>query len=159
VTITVNFTTNYVAGSAHMSLTVSGNNDSYSNSISSPDYSTSQLTLTIPANTLTRGNGYRVKMDLDNIPTINTTAVSGWTIAGYYEQECTMNFLAGVPAPSITLQPQSQTATVGQAVSFSVESTAVTAYSASQISYQWYFNGNPISGATQSIYNIPSVSA
>ena len=156
-TITLNFTTNYTAGYAHMSLTVSGNSDSYSNSVSSPNLSTNQLTITIPANTLTRGNTYTVKMDLDNISTLNTTAVSGWTIATYYEQESHFSLAAGAPAPSITVQPQGQTATVGQAVSFTVQSTAIANYPSSQVTYQWYFNGNPISGATQSIYNIPSV--
>ena len=49
------------------------------------------------------------------------------------------------PPPLILTQPQSQTAIVGQAASFSVE-----AYGLPPLSYQWKFNGVPISSATLS---------
>lgn len=51
----------------------------------------------------------------------------------------------------IESQPNSQTVTEGEHVIFSV-----TASSISTISYQWYFNGNPIAGATLSNLEITS---
>jgi hypothetical protein len=47
------------------------------------------------------------------------------------------------PAPFITSQPQSQTIVASQGVTFSV-----TAAGAAPLYYQWLFNDNPISGAT-----------
>ena len=55
-----------------------------------------------------------------------------------------------VSAPAnvaITAQPQSQSAVVGQSASF-----AVTATGSPQLAYQWFLNGNAVSGATQSTY-------
>jgi hypothetical protein len=47
--------------------------------------------------------------------------------------------------PGITTQPQSLTVAVGGSVQFSVAASGTPAPS-----YQWYFNGNPFSGATTS---------
>jgi hypothetical protein len=54
--------------------------------------------------------------------------------------------------PSIAGQPQSQTATEGTAVSFTVQASGST-----PLSYQWRFNGTALVGATNSIYTISSV--
>ncbi len=59
----------------------------------------------------------------------------------------------GGTLPTITSQPVNQTVTVGANVSFSVTATA----GSSPISYQWQFNGAPISGATSSSYALTSV--
>jgi hypothetical protein len=59
-------------------------------------------------------------------------------------------------APVITTQPQSQTKTVGQSVTFSVSATG------GGLSYQWYQSkagASPIAGATSSSYTIASVVA
>jgi uncharacterized protein (TIGR02597 family) len=50
-------------------------------------------------------------------------------------------------APSIQTQPQSQTASVASAATFSVVATGTA-----PLSYQWQFNGTPIGGATASLY-------
>jgi hypothetical protein len=55
--------------------------------------------------------------------------------------------LAGT-GPLITLQPKSQTVTVGQTVSFAVGA------SGSSLTYQWKVNGNNINGATSSTLTI-----
>ena len=55
-------------------------------------------------------------------------------------------------APSIAVQPQSQTVTAGQNVTFSVTATGT-----GQLSYQWKENGTNISGATASSYSISNV--
>jgi arabinan endo-1,5-alpha-L-arabinosidase len=54
--------------------------------------------------------------------------------------------------PGITMQPQSQTVTVGANVQFSV-----TASGRPTPTYQWNFNGTAISGATSSSYSLTNV--
>jgi len=55
-------------------------------------------------------------------------------------------------APTILTQPQSQTNYVGAAANFTV-----TAAGTAPLSYQWRFNGAPISGATASNYALPNL--
>ena len=52
-------------------------------------------------------------------------------------------------APAIQTQPQSQTVTAGDSVQFSV-----TASGRPAVTYQWYFGGTAIGGATGSSYNL-----
>jgi hypothetical protein len=54
-------------------------------------------------------------------------------------------------APAIQTQPQSQTVTAGSSVQFSV-----TASGRPAVTYQWYFGGTAISGATGSSYSLSS---
>ena len=63
--------------------------------------------------------------------------------------------LALIPlAPAITQQPQSQTATIGANVMFSVSATGRPAPS-----YQWMFNGTAVAGATGSTLSLANVQA
>jgi len=55
-------------------------------------------------------------------------------------------------APVIQTQPQSQTVTAGSSVQFSV-----TASGRPAVTYQWYFGGAAISGATGSSYSLSNV--
>ena len=55
---------------------------------------------------------------------------------------------------TIAAQPQSQSVTAGTNVQFSVTATGVPAPT-----YQWRFNGAPISGATSATLSLPSVTA
>ncbi|MDB6016774.1 MAG: Immunoglobulin I-set domain protein [Pedosphaera sp.] len=55
-------------------------------------------------------------------------------------------------APSITTQPQSQTASVGNNASFSVSATGTA-----PLSYQWLFNGTNLNGATSATLNLNNV--
>jgi hypothetical protein len=55
-------------------------------------------------------------------------------------------------APTITIQPQGQTATAGGNVQFSVTTAGKPAPT-----YQWYFNGTAISGATGSTLSLTNV--
>jgi len=59
--------------------------------------------------------------------------------------------MSGTP-PTITTQPQSQTAAPGTMVTFSVTATGST-----PLSYQWMENGTAIMGATSSSYTTPAV--
>lgn len=54
--------------------------------------------------------------------------------------------------PAIATQPLSQTVLAGDAVSFSVGAIG------SGLSYQWFFNGTPLNGATQSTLTLTEVS-
>ena len=58
------------------------------------------------------------------------------------------------PAPVINTQPQSVTVEAGKPVSFSVD-----AIGAGPLLFQWFLNGSPIPGATNSIFAIDSTSA
>jgi hypothetical protein len=60
----------------------------------------------------------------------------------------------GSGAPVITAQPQSLTVSVGSPASFSV-----TATGAAPLTYQWWFNGTAIGGATTSTFTIASAQA
>lgn len=55
-------------------------------------------------------------------------------------------------APTITAQPQSQTVTTGANVTFTVTATGTV-----PLSYEWLFNGAPISGATSSSLTLNNV--
>jgi sugar lactone lactonase YvrE len=57
-------------------------------------------------------------------------------------------------APAIQTQPQSRTVTAGNSVQFSV-----TASGRPAVTYQWYFNGTAINGATGDSYSIASAQA
>ena len=57
-------------------------------------------------------------------------------------------------APSISIQPGSQTVNAGQTVSF-----GVVASGTGTLSYQWSKNGTDISGATSSIYTTPATTS
>ena len=58
-----------------------------------------------------------------------------------------------VTAPTITTQATSQTVATGKSITLSV------AASGSNLKYQWYKDGNAISGATASAYTISSAAA
>ena len=56
-----------------------------------------------------------------------------------------------VTGPVITSQPVGQTTTAGQTATYSVTATGTT-----PLTYQWYDNGVPVTGATSSTYTTPA---
>jgi hypothetical protein len=148
VTITINFTTNYLAGSAHSSITLSGAPGVYTASTDTgTNFAVNQLSLTIPANSLQTGQVVNVKLDLDNLVYLNLTNVPGFYVAGIYEQENSFIIQAGsaptAPAPVFTVQPTALTVNAGSTAIFSAVATGTPAPT-----YQWYKGGNVIAGAT-----------
>jgi hypothetical protein len=68
---------------------------------------------------------------------------------------CAGGFEGAKPQPPLIItQPVSVTVTAGQTATFSV-----TATGAGPLTYQWYVNGMPISGATSSTYTTPATTA
>ena len=61
--------------------------------------------------------------------------------------------LGGLP-PVINPQPSSQTVTVGQTATFTVNATGT-----GTLTYQWYVNGTAISGATLNTYTTPATAS
>jgi hypothetical protein len=93
--------------------------------------------------------------------TLGFTATNGTTyhlaVDGYDADSAaiTLNLTftpASSTAPTITTQPASQTVTVGANVTFTV-----TATGSGTLTYQWLFNGSPISGATSASYSLTNV--
>jgi phospholipase/lecithinase/hemolysin len=56
--------------------------------------------------------------------------------------------VTGTNVPVIVQQPQSQTVATNDIATFTVAATG-----ASPLSYQWFYNGSPISGATSTSYS------
>lgn len=59
---------------------------------------------------------------------------------------------SGNVEPEVVKQPESQSIAESQPVTFTVQATG-----AQPLSYQWYFDGNPINGAESTSYTIPAV--
>jgi hypothetical protein len=142
ITLTVNFTTNFNPGAAAIDIQVSG--PGYSNDVNTDaNLSTAQLSTTIPAGTIQAGGQYQVVLTMDNLLTVNTAAVPGYEVASLYETKNTFLIQAqSGNAPVITAQPISQTIVANTTTTF-----AVSAFGSPAPTYQWYFNGNPISGS------------
>lgn len=77
-------------------------------------------------------------------------AVDGWDgLFGQVTLNLSLAAVAGT-APTITTQPTARTVTAGTGTTFSVTATGGI------LTYQWYFNGTAITGATSSEYTIAS---
>jgi hypothetical protein len=88
--------------------------------------------------------------DGDTMPADGTPGISGTFVQNYVNPD---------NAITITSQPQSQNATEGDDVTFSVSATTYEPKFGGPISYQWQRNGADISGATGSSYTASAVTA
>jgi hypothetical protein len=141
--LTANFTTNFVSGQAYIDIQVTG--PGYSNDINtSGNPAAAQTTLSIPAGTIQAGSAYVVTVTMDNLVTLSSTAIAGYTVLGLYETKNTFTVQAqgtATAAPVITIQPASVTIAPGTTAVFNLAATGAA-------TYQWYLNGGVISGAT-----------
>lgn len=87
-------------------------------------------------------------------PPPSTVTVSGETLTAVVNGTSISFPLIGLPtamaAPSIVIQPQSQTVTLAQAATFTV-----TATGGEPLQYQWMKNGNSLATGTSSSYTTP----
>ena len=83
---------------------------------------------------------HKLKGNLDEV-SLYTRALSSNEIASIY----TAGSLGKCKGPKVTIQPQSQTATLGGTVAYSVVATGL-----GSLSYQWRLNGHNIPSATNS---------
>lgn len=80
-----------------------------------------------------------------------TAAASPWPM---FQQNPHHTARSAPVAVSITLQPQSKTLVAGSTLTLSI-----SAAGSGTLSYQWYKNGSPISGATSATYSVASVTS
>ena len=93
---------------------------------------------------------------ISGIPSVAGTYVITIIVAnagGSSVQNISLTFLTTYQSPAIITQPFSQLVNVGGNVTFSANATGNPLPT-----FQWYFNGSIISGATSTSYNIASVS-
>jgi len=69
------------------------------------------------------------------------------------ELNSTVRLVSPLPPPAVTTAPVSQTVRAGTSATFTV------AASGSALTYQWYFNGAAVSGATSATYTVASANA
>jgi hypothetical protein len=81
-----------------------------------------------------------------------TVIVSNGTLPNATSSGAVLTVTLAPVAPSITIQPKSDTITAGQNVTF-----RVTVMGTAPLSYQWYKNGTAISGATSSSYTLTNI--
>lgn len=81
------------------------------------------------------------------LPTGNQYKIRIVSASGLIKQSSSLTISQG---PVITMQPQAVTLCEGQALSLTVEAISTSP------TYQWYRNGNPISGATTATYSVPA---
>jgi hypothetical protein len=82
----------------------------------------------------------------------NYTAVATNSAGTVTSAAATLTVSAATTAPAITTQPSSQTAAAGSAVSFTVAASGNPAPT-----YQWYFGGAVIAGATSATFSLNNV--
>jgi len=80
--------------------------------------------------------------------------VSNGTAPDATSAEALLTVSTGPVYPAIVTPPSSVTVTAGQTASFSVVATG-----SEPLSYQWLYNGAPISGATSAAYTTPAMAA
>jgi len=135
----------FTVSSSGGSLYLDGNLQSQSAWRGSPQATTSNLSLIMG---VYRGNYMSYfQGDITSVKLYNKALTSS-DVSSLYTLEAPSNV-----APSITIQPVTQTVNVGSNVILSV-----TASGTAPLTYQWYVNANsPISGATNSTYTITNI--
>jgi hypothetical protein len=83
------------------------------------------------------------------------TGQSSWQVANNFPGGVVCDSGSnGTPPPSFTTQPSSKTVAIGETATFTV-----VASGSGSLTYQWYKNGSPITGATTATYTTPAAAA
>jgi len=119
--------------------------------------STPFTSYTIPAGTLKAGLFYQVQFFFDSIVVLNTTAISGSVIVGYYANVMQLFIAAQAPTPpavpTITAQPVNVTGSLGSSITFIANYSPSSQQNTSTPTvFIWYFNGQQISSGSKYSY-------
>jgi hypothetical protein len=115
--------------------------------------STPFTSYTIPAGTLTTGGIYDITVNYNTLSSLDTTSIAGSGLISYYGTQTTVYVVANSSttttetAPAITLQPTSQTASIGGTATFSFGEN----YDGST-SVLFFFNGHGLDITSASKY-------
>jgi hypothetical protein len=156
-TITINFTQNFVAGSSHLAIQVEGTGQNTPELELSSDDSglaldKSQVSLTVPANSFKTGGNYSVQLEANRLLTFDTTSAAGYNVVSAYSSSVSFDIILPTP-PTFTQQPQPNAfANVGGSATFNVQLA-----NSNGVTYQWRKNGVNIAGATNPTFTINSV--
>ena len=100
--------------------------------------------VTLPAGTLTTGNVYRVEVQFDTLPTLDTTTVPGNGVISLFSNHLQLwvaalaSGTAALPLPVVTTQPANKTAALGTSATFTANFNTGGAQNYRTL---WYFNG------------------
>jgi beta-galactosidase len=91
----------------------------------------------------------------NDVAFVTYTGQSSWQVANNFPGGVVCDSGSnGTPPPTFTTQPASQTVAVGQTATFTVAASGT-----GSLTYQWYKNGSPVTGATATTYTTPAAAA
>ncbi len=141
-TITISYGAGFVAGFSRLAIEVDGFN--YENDVSTDDsnFTQSQLSLVLPANSIPSGAELSIQLEANRILTLDATKIPGTTVVAAYTTHTRLTAQAsGTPGvPQFLTQPISQTIVPGGTVVF-------TAFASNATAFSWRRNGSPIPNA------------
>lgn len=141
-TITLQYGAGFVSGSSRLAISVWGPGFDDQVSTDASEYTQSQVSLVIPANSVAAGTPLTINLEANRVLALDTTKFPGFTLATGYTSETDISAVAsGVAAPQFRDQPRSQTIPAGSTVVFS-------GWAENATTYQWRRDGLPIPNAT-----------
>ncbi len=155
-TITINFTQNFLAGSSRLAIEVFGPPSvNLGTSTDSTGFNQNTLTFTVPANTLAAGQPYSIELTANRIVTLDSSSAPGFTVVATYTSRSRINMMTAGGAgggPVFSQQPVPTTAAIGGTATF----TAQVANPAG-VTFQWRRTGVNIPGQTNSTLTLTNV--
>lgn len=139
-TITISFGAGFVAGRSRLAIEIDGAGIERDASTEASGFTQSQLSLVLPANTVPAGAQLSIQLEANQILGLDTTSVTGFTVAGVYSTHTEITAMASggggpVPgAPQIVSDPISHTVSPNSTVVLSVVATGAA-------SFEWRRNG------------------
>jgi hypothetical protein len=137
-TLTITFPLNFSAGASRLAITVGGAADTpgnFSADTVATGFTQSQLTLTVPANSLTAGGAYTVQLEANRIASLDATGVPGYNTVAIYSATTTFSLRVAFTGPPVfSQQPANVQIANNSTVVFGANAQGAT-------SYQWRKNG------------------